>query len=318
LFAVEEKTMSDLRVVLGGGGGAGRAIVHSLSDTGHRVRAVTRGGDARVPAGVERLAADITTGEGAAAAVAGAEVVYMAAQPPYHRWPREFPAMLGTVLDAVAGVGAKLVMVDNLYMYGPGPTTLREELPERGGTRKGDVRASMAATLRRAHAAGRVRVTIGRASDYFGPAADNSGVTALAIAPAAAGKTIRWMGRLDRRHSVAYLPDVARAYVVLGDESKADGETWILPHGPAPTGAEFLATVNSVLAHTAKTGVVSRAMLRIVSPFHRVSRESLEVGYQWTEDFVADDAKFQRVFGPFAVTPLEEAVATSIDWYRRG
>lgn len=223
--------------------------------------------------------------------------------------------MLTTVVDAVAAAGAKLVMVDNLYMYGPGETTITEESPERGGTRKGDVRAAMAEMLRETHATGRSRVAIGRASDYYGPAADNSGITALAIGPAADGKTIRWMGRLDRRHSVAYLPDIARAYVMLGDESKADGETWILPHGPAPTGAEFLAAVKQVLPKPAKTGVISTGMLRMVAPFHRISRESLEISYQWTEDFIADDGKFQRVFGPFDTTPLARAITTSVEWY---
>jgi nucleoside-diphosphate-sugar epimerase len=312
----KERLMNDLHVVLGGSGGAGSAIVRALAATDHQVRAVNRGGNAPAPETVLRMAADITTLDGAAAAVAGASVVYLAAQPPYHRWPQEFPNMLDTVIDAVAEIGAKLVMVDNLYMYGRDATNITEDLPERGGTRKGDVRAEMAATLRRAHDTGRVRVAIGRASDYFGPAADNSGITALAIAPAAAGKTTRWMGRLDRRHSVAYLPDIARAFVTLGDESKADGETWILPHAPAPTGAEFLATVNAVLPTKVKTALVTKTMLRMAAPFHRISRESLEIAYQWTEDFVADDSKYQRVFGPVSATPLEEAVRTTVDWYR--
>jgi len=308
--------MNDLHVVLGGGGGAGNAIVRALAATDHQVRAVNRGGNALVPDGVERLAADISTPDGAAAAVSGAEVVYMAAQPPYHRWPQEFPAMLATVLDATAVVAAKLVMVDNLYMYGPGATTMTERLPEPGGTRKGNVRAAMATTLRQAHQAGRVRVVIGRASDYFGPAADNSGITAVAIAPAATGKTTRWLGRLDRRHSVAYLPDIARAFVTLGDESKADGETWILPHIAAPTGAEFLQAVNTALPVQVKAGVIGRSMLTVAAPFHRISRETLEIGYQWLDDFIADDGKFRRIFGALASTSLEDAVRTSVDWYR--
>ena len=307
---------TQLHTVLGASGGAGSAIARALVDRGHRVRAVNRSGDADVSPGAERMAADITDPGDAARAVTGSDVVYMAAQPQYHRWAEQFPAMLATVVDAVAGADGKLVMVDNLYMYGPGQTCMSEELDEVGGSKKGDVRAAMARMLRDAHTSGRLRMTIGRASDYFGPGADNSGITALAIAPAAAGRSIRWMGRLDRKHSAAYLPDIAHAFAILGEESKADGETWILPHGPAPTGAEFLAAVNAALPVPVKTGVVSKAMLRMAAPFHRISRESIETAYQWTDDFVADDSRFQRVFGPFSVTPLDEAVRATIDWYR--
>ena len=314
----KEDTMTNptesLYVVLGAGGSAGNAIVHALV-AGHGVRAVSRGGTATVPDGVEQLAADVTSPEGLAAALQGAAVVYMAAQPSYHRWAEEFPSMLAGVIDGVAAEGAKLIMVDNLYMYGEGETTMTEGSPERGGTKKGDVRVEMSQMLREAHQTGRARVVIGRASDYFGPGAGNSAITALAVEPAAAGKTIRWLGRLDRRHSAAYLPDIARAYVTLGEESKAEGETWILPHGPAPTGAEFLAAVNAVLAAPVKTGSVGKAVLRVAAPFHKISKESLEIAYQWTDDFVADDAKFQRVFGPFHVTPLAEAVKTTMEWY---
>ncbi len=307
-----------LHTVLGASGGAGNAIVGALVERGHLVRAVNRRGDANVPEGVERMAADITKPTEAAAAVAGSDVVYMATQPQYHRWAEEFPAMLRTVIDATAATGAKLVMVDNLYMYGPGATTMSEELDEVGGSKKGEVRAEMARMLREAHDTGRLRVAIGRASDYFGPGGDSSGITALAFAPATVGKTIRWMGRLDRRHSVAYLPDIAHAFAMLGEESKADGETWILPHGSVPTGAEFLNAVNAALPSPLKTGAVSKLMLRLAAPFHRLSRESIETQYQWTDDFIADDSKFQRVFGPFAVTPLDEAVQSTLDWYRGG
>ncbi len=307
------QTGNELHVVLGATGGAGRAIAIALDEAGLPVRAVNRSGMADLPPGIERCAADITSSGDAAHAVAGAAVVYMAAQPPYHRWPEEFPAMLGTVIEATAAVGAKLVMVDNLYGYGPGVGTMTADTPERATDRKGKVRRAMTEMLLEAHQRGDLRVTIGRASDYFGPHSDNSAITSLAIAPAAAGKAARWLGTLDALHSVAYLPDIARAYVALGTSDRADGGIWILPHGDAVTGRQFLDTVNGALDEPVKTGVLPRLMLRIASPFNRISRESLEIAYQWEAEFVADDTRFQSIFGPFATTPLEEAVRTSIE-----
>jgi nucleoside-diphosphate-sugar epimerase len=308
---------SELHVVLGAGGGAGNAITHALQDAGLRVRAVDRSGTAPVPEGVESTAADITTAEGLDRALDGAAVTYMAAQPAYWRWPEEFPTMLQGVIDAAASRGAKLVMVDNLYGYGPGAGTMTEDTPERANDAKGMVRREMTRMLLDAHRSGRLTVAIGRASDYFGPRADNSGITALAIEPAAEGKKkIRWMASLDAPHSVAYLPDIARAYVTLGTSNEADGEIWILPHGEPVTGRRFLEVVDAAVPEPLETGKISTLLLRLASPFHRISRETLGVAYQWSEPFVVDDAKFQRVFGPFTVTPLEEAVRTTVDWYR--
>lgn len=306
---------SPLHVVLGASGGAGNAIARALHDAGLRARAVNRSGRAGLPADIEIVAADVTTPGGAAQAVAGAEVVYMAAQPAYHRWPDEFPPMLEQVIEATAAVRAKLVMVDNLYGYGPGAGTMTEETPEGATDRKGATRASMTRMLLDAHHSGTLRVAIGRASDYFGPRADNSGITALAIAPAVNGRTIRWVGSLDMPHAVAYLPDIARAYVALGTDNRADGRIWILPHGGPITGREFLDAVNEALPQPVKSGRVSKTMLLTAAPFHRVSRESLGIVYQWTEPFVVSDAQFQKVFGPFDVAPMAEAVRTTLDWY---
>ncbi|MCB2222540.1 MAG: NAD-dependent epimerase/dehydratase family protein [Actinobacteria bacterium] len=308
----------DLHTVLGATGGAGNAIARALADDGHRVRAVSRRGDADLPAGIERLAADITTPEGAAAAVDGASVVVMAAQPPYHRWPQEFPAMLGRVIDAAADAGARLVMVDNLYAYGRGEGPITERTPERATDRKGLLRRDLTRMLLDAHRSGRLRVAIGRASDYFGPRADNGAITALAIAPAAAGKGAKWVGGLDAPHSVAYLPDVARAYARLCTSPEAYGEVWVLPHGEPVTGREFLDAVNRALPEPVGTGLLPTAMLRIAAPFHKPSREMLGVMYQWTEPFVADDTAFQTAFGPLETTPLDEAVQAAVDWYRGG
>ncbi len=304
---------TDLHVVLGATGGAGNAIVHALAAAGLTVRGVNRAGNAAAPAGVELLAADISVGADLERAVAGAAVVYMAAQPPYHQWPELFPPMLERVIDAVAAVDGKLVMVDNAYGYGPGRSPLTEDLDERATDKKGATRRRMTRKLLDAQASGRLRVAIGRASDYYGPGGENSGITALAIAPARAARgALRWMGTLDAPHSVAYLPDIASAYVVLGTSDAADGQIWHLPHGPAVTGRQFTAAVNAHLAEPRKVRVVSTAMLRMAAPFHRISRESLGIAYQWTEPFVLDSTKFEAAFGPFATTPLDDAIAATL------
>jgi shikimate 5-dehydrogenase len=91
---------SDLHAVLGASGGTGGAVVHELARRGLRARAVSRRGDAEAPGGVERVAADVATAEGAKAACAGAAVVYHCVQPPYTRWPQEFPPLTDAIAAA--------------------------------------------------------------------------------------------------------------------------------------------------------------------------------------------------------------------------
>ncbi len=312
-------TQKSTYVVLGASGAAGSAILTSLVSAGHDARGVNRSGPGpAAPAGVDWRIADAGSPQGLRAALTGAEVLYMAAQPAYHRWPAEFPAMMHRVVDAAEGAGVRrLVMVDNLYAYGPGSSPMTEQTPQRATDHKGMTRAAMAEELLAVHAAGRIEVVIGRASDYFGPYADNSGITALAIEPVAGRGKLRWMGSMDAPHSCAYMPDVADAFVALGTAPDTAGRIWHLPHAPAVTGAQFLALVNDALPAPRATALVSTRMLRLAAPFHRISRESLPLAYQWTEPFLVDDAAFRTRFPDFASTPMDVAISTTVAHYRK-
>lgn len=304
-----------MHTVLGASGGAGNAIARALHDAGMPTRAVSRS-MAALPDGIDVVSADITDPDDLARALEGSSVAYMAAQPPYHRWSEEFPDMLEGVILASGSIGAKLVMVDNLYAYGPGHDRLTPTTPHTATDRKGMVRHQMHARLLEAHHRGDVRVTIGQASDYYGPRSGNSAITSLAVDPIGSGGALRWIGSLDTLHSIAYLPDTARAFVALGTSDEADGRTWVLPHGDPVTGRQFTDLINSHLDQPRKVSRVSKPMLTMAAPFHRISRETLGVAYQWTDPWIADDAAFQAALGPFTPTPLEAAVAHTVAAYR--
>ena len=121
------------------------------------MRAVTRGGTADVPDGVEQVAADVGTTEGARRACEGAAVVYHCAQPGYTKWPELFPPMTRAVLDGASAAGAKLVFADNLYVYGPPDGPMTEQTPQRAQGKKGRTRIEMADAVLGAHADGRLR-----------------------------------------------------------------------------------------------------------------------------------------------------------------
>jgi nucleoside-diphosphate-sugar epimerase len=304
-------------VVLGASGGTGSAVVRELVRRGLPVRAVTRSVAADVPDGVEQLAADLGTDEGARRACAGAAVVYHCAQPDYTRWPGLFPPMTLAVLDGAAAAGAKLVFADNLYMYGPPDGPMTEDTPQRAQGSKGRTRIAMADAVLGAHADGRLRCTIGRSSDYYGPRGTDSTAGDTVMKPALRGRRARWLGSLDQPHTLNYLEDLARALVTLGERDEADGHVWHLPAAEPLTGRQFLALVFDAAGSPAKIGVASRRMLRIAGLFRPFLRELDETLYQFERPFVSDASRFQGAFGPFEPTPHPEAVRRTVDWFRR-
>jgi nucleoside-diphosphate-sugar epimerase len=299
-------------VVLGGTGGVGHALVNELETLGRPLRVVSRTVPTRPTHGTTHLAADLSDATQALRACEGATVVFFAAQPPYDKWAELFPTMTANVINACAVAGAKLVMVDNLYMYGPTTGPLTEQTERKATGRKGTTRIAMEQLLLDAHRLGKARVTIGRLSDYYGANGKSSTVSALVLEPAAAGRAMRWPGSADVAHTLHFLPDIARSLMVLGDDALADGKAWHLPSAPAITGTTFMAAVNATLRAPVKAKTISATSMKIGGLFSKEAKETVECMYQWTAPFVADFSAFTRTFGTTATTPHDMAIAATV------
>lgn len=309
-------TKSGLHVVLGASGAIGSSVVRELASRGFRVRAVNRSGKVPDLPGVEAHQGDITSTAGAEVACTGAEVVYHCAAPAYDRWVQEFPRLTESVRVGAAASGAKLVLADNLYMYGPVSTPMTEDLPSAAQNPKGRVRAEMAESLLAAHRTGELRVAIGRASDYYGPGGINTTVGATMFEAALRGKPARWVGSLDQPHSLSYLPDIAKGLVLLGDDLRADGQAWHLPVAEPLTGKQFGDLIFATLGRPGKTVGLGQGLQRAIGLVNPIVRSLGETWYQRDRPFVVDTSKFTRTFGPFDVTPHALAIAVTLDWYR--
>jgi nucleoside-diphosphate-sugar epimerase len=307
--------VTDLQVVLGGSGGIGGAVVRELAAKRLEVRAVSRHAAADAPEGVTHFAADVATPAGAAAACEGAAVVYHCLQPPYNRWAEELPAINRAVGEAVAGEGAKLVVADNLYMYWPIAGPISEATPQQPTSRKGRVRKDSADALFAEHAAGRLRVTIGRAPDYYGPGGTNSIAGTTVFGAAVAGKAVRWPASADQPRSFSYLPDLARALVILAERDAAEGRAWIVPSAPPLTARALVSLIEHDLQLPVKLAVTSRLAMRLAGLRIPQARELPDIWYQFAAPFVADGSAFESAFGSFAPTAHEHAVPETIAWF---
>ncbi len=299
--------------VLGAAGGAGQAIAAELAARGHEVTAVTRGGTTPASVGIEPAAADLYDLPATRAVCEGADVVVLAASPPYHAWAGNFDRMLDTVLGAVAAVGARLVFVDNLYMYGPADGPISEGSPEHA-TGKGELRRHLA---RRILADERLPASIGRFSDYYGPGGTNSFLHRMFLEPALAGKPMQILLADDQPHTFHYLPDVARGFATLVERTEADGRAWILPAAPPLTQGQVADTVNGLLPEPVKVSRIGPAMLAVASVFSRQAREGRKVAHQFDRPWIIDATAFETAFGPIEVTDHDTALRHTLAWQQQ-
>jgi nucleoside-diphosphate-sugar epimerase len=277
---------------------------------------VNRSGRASVPHGVEVIGGDATDEVFAREASDGASVVYFALNPPYNKWPELFPRLQAGVLEGAASAGAKLVAMENLYMYGPtGGRPLTEDLPYAANTRKGRVRAMMSKELIEAHTSGKVRVAIGRASDSFGPRVLVSAAGEQVFGRAVRGKSAQVAGDPDQPHTYTYVPDIGRGLAILGAREEALGQAWHLPSPETLTTRQFVEMIFEEVGKPARIQAAPKILLRAMGLFNPGMREMIEILYEFEEPFVVDDSKFEEAFGEHA-TLLKGAIGDTVQWYR--
>jgi nucleoside-diphosphate-sugar epimerase len=308
-------TDNELHVVFGTGP-VGLAVMDDLVRKGKRVRMVNRSGRADVADGVEVVGGDAADPTFTREVSAGASVVYFALNPPYDRWPELFPSLQAGVLEGAASAGAKLIAVENLYMYGPtGGRPLTEDLPYAANTRKGAVRAGMSRELMEADASGKVRVAIGRASDFFGPRVLASAAGEQIFGRAVEGKSAQVAGDPDQPHTYTYAPDIGKGLVVLGEREEALGRAWHLPSPETVTTRQFVEMIFEEAGMPARIQTAPKFVLRAMGLFNPPLREMIEMLYEFEEPFVVDHSDFERSFG-MSATPLRQAIGETVRWYR--
>jgi len=308
----------ELHVVLGTGA-IGRATTEELLERGKTVRMVNHSGKmAEAPENVEIIASDLYDPAKVREVTQGAQVVYQAAQPNYTEWSEKFPPMQNAIIDGLTESGAKLVLVENLYMYGPtNGIPLTEDLPHNAHTRKGKVRSEMSKAAFESHHAGKVRVTAARGSDFFGPW--GLGTTVMGertFYSMLQGKAANLVGNIGVPHTHTYTKDFGKALVILGEREEADGQVWHVPNdSPHVTQREMVEMIAQEIGIKPKMSAMGKPMMWVGGLFIPEAREVVEMMYEFEQPFIVDSSKFENTFGMKA-TPMRDAIKETVAWYR--
>lgn len=309
-------TANPLHVVFGAGGPVGAELIRLLAARGTEVRAVCRSGRAAVPGGVEVITGDARDADQVRQLCAGAAVAHCCIGMPYPQWQTSFPPAVEALLVGAEYSKARLVFVDNLYGYGPVDGPLTEDLPGTDYGVKPALRARLAERILAAHQQGRVRATIARASDFYGPGVTNAALGERVFPALLQGRRAQVLGDPDQLHTYTYVPDLARALVTLADSETAWGQVWHVPSAPTVSTREVLEIAARLAGQPLQLTPLPGWLLKLLALFNPVVRELGELQYQWTRPFVVDHARFGKTFWDDA-TPLEQGLEATLDWYRR-
>lgn len=306
------------QITVFGYGAVGQPIVEQLVARGDRVRVASRSRPANLPAGVEHMRCDVLNAGDVRAALEGAAQAVLAVGFVYDSrlWRTVWPQTMINMVEGCAAKGTRLVFIDNLYQLGPQTTPRTEAMALTTVGEKPVILAEVARIWQRA--TDRVRIATLRCSDFYGPGVDVSHLGVSAFGELVKDKPAQLLIPADTPHDFAYVPDIARAVILLLDAPDADfGQAWNMPCAPTRTPRDLLRMAATALGQRLRVWAVPFALLRPIGLVYRFAKEVADVGFTWDRPYIVDGGKFTRRFA-FSPTSFELGVPATVHAFAKG
>ena len=307
--------------LVGAAGAIGQSVGRALAARGRPFRVIGRSAAAleaafhAVPT-VDRVTWNPEDPASVRAAVRGLDTLVYLVGVPYHRFDQHPVVMRQTLDGAIAEGVRRMVLVGTVYPYGlPRTRPVTEEHPREPNTFKGRMRKAQEDLLLEADAAGKVRGTILRLPDFYGPDIEKSFVHGTFVA-ALRGGTANMIGPIDTPHEFIYVPDVAPLLLDLADRPEAYGRWWHLGGPGTITQREFATKVFAAVGRAPKIRVAGKNTLRVMGLFNPLMRELIEMNYLQTTPVVLDDSAIQKLLGSVKKTSYDEGIRKTLEAMR--
>ena len=307
--------MTDVHVVTGAGP-VGWTVAEQLAAQGKSVRILTRSGTGPEHPLVDRVKADAQDAAQLRDAFAGAAAVFHCIHGSSYAvdaWQAELPRAEHAVLAAAGEAGAVVVFPESLYSYSEPWRPMTEAGPRTAQGGKRGVRTQ----LLKARDDSPKNTVIVVAGDLFGPRVKTSHAGERMVPAVLAGRKVWVIGSTGQPHSFTYVPDLAAAMVHTAATPSLWNRVWHTPTGPAVTQRQLATAFTEAGAVAApKMAAVPGWALRALGAASKDVREVAEMLYQFEKPFVMDSAASEAALG-LAPTPLPEAAAATVAWWRR-
>jgi nucleoside-diphosphate-sugar epimerase len=303
--------VSKIHTVLGANGAIGKAVIKELEIRQLQIRKVST-----KPTWVQ---ADLLRKEDAEKAIDGSSYVYLCIGLPYNAkvWETQWPQIMQNVIDACAKAQAKLIFLDNIYMYAsPLPVPFDESTPQNTNSKKGKARKQTGDLMIKALRDNKIKGLIGRSADFYGEGAVNSPFYISFLERMLQDKGPKTLVSADIEHTYADVLDNGRALVELALNDDCYGEVWHLPVGEPITTNGMLAIFNEKLGSNFKVSVMPTLLKKILPIFIPIIKEAKEMEYQFEQKYVMSDNKFRKRFPNFKVSSYQDGVNRMVEWFK--
>jgi nucleoside-diphosphate-sugar epimerase len=298
------------RITIFGYGPTGRATTARLLAEGREIIVAQRNRPSDLPKEATFAPVDALDRDAVVKAVRGSGQFVVAIGFPYSGslWRDVWPKAVSNFVAACRATGARMLLIDNLYMYGPQTTPLIEPMALSDHGLKPAARAAATRVWLAAAATGEARVAALRPPDFYGPGVGLSFLGDTSIGKLAQDKPAVFVGSPDVLHDYAYVPDIARAATTLLDApDSAFGQAWHMPCAPTRTTREILQIAADTLDVKLRIGAMPAWLLGPSAMFSPFLRELKEMRFQWDRPYQVDASRFKAAFWS-DVTPFDIGV----------
>lgn len=283
--------MTETVLILGANGRFGRHAKQAFSEAGWRVKVFDRSVD------------DLQE------AARGVDVIVNGWNPLYPDWLEHVPRLTAQVIAAAKAVDATVIVPGNVYVYGPdSPGVWGVSTAHRATNRLGEIRRNM----ERDYQQSGVRTILLRAGDFIDTEASGNWFDMILTKHIAKGK-LTYPGARDLDHAWAYLPDLARAAVMLAQNRDQLNQFEDVPFaGFTLSGEQLAAALAEVIGRPVRIKAFDWWLLKLVSVVWKLAPYLLEMRYLWATAHQLDGARFGELLPDFEATDIHIALRNAL------
>lgn len=282
--------MTNTVLILGASGRFGRNAADAFTQAGWTVRRFDRKTD------------NLTI------AAKGADVIVAAWNPQYQDWAAQVPKLHAQIRKAALDNDATVILPGNVYVFGPDSLApWSETTPHRATNLLGRIRRQMEDAYRDEG----VKTIVLRAGDFLDTQTSGNWFDMIIAKPVSKGR-ISFPGAPDAPHAWAYLPDVARAAVMLAEKRETLARYEDVPFpGYTLSGAQMADAMGQALGKPVSLRKMSWLPLYLARPFMPVIKHIFEMRYLWSLPHSISGDKLRKLLPDFRDTPVHQALAAA-------